>query len=202
MLEDPSFVISIVLRWGHIMFGIVWLGQLFFFNLINIPFQRDLPDDVKPIVNPKLLLRVHYWFRMGAMYTFIFGWLLFGYKYGHQHLLMQDGAITNRGIWMLFGSLFGSIMWFNVWFIIWPRQRALLGGLISGKPPENAAQLALTAGRTSRFNLFASGPMLFGMIVPNNAAGLTPVAILAAIFLGVGFWFGTIKRSFKVKTEV
>jgi len=202
MLEDVSSLLSVVLRWGHIMFGIVWLGQLFFFNLVNIPFQRDLPDDVKPLVNPKLLLRVHYWFRMGAMYTFVFGWMLFGMKYGHHGLLMQDGALTNRGIWILFGALLGSVMWFNVWFIIWPRQRALLGGLISGKPPENAAQLALTAARTSRFNLFASGPMLFGMIVPNNHSGLSPVAILGAVFLGVGFWFGTLKRSLKVKTEV
>jgi len=201
MLEDPSSLLSTLLRFGHIVFGIVWLGHLYFLNLVNVPLQGELEAELKPRINPRLLLRVLYWFRMGAMYTFVFGWILFGYKYGHQKLLIADGAITNRGWWILFGGLLGTVMWFNVWFIIWPRQKALLTGLIAGQMPADAAVMAKTAAKASRFNLFASGPLLFAMIVPNNDPGRSPWAILLAIVLGVGFWMGPLKRSFKIKTD-
>ncbi len=74
----------------------MWLGHLYFFNLVNVPFQADLDKELKPKVNPKLLLRAFWWFRWGAMYTFIFGLLLFGFKYIHQGLLF-NAAATGAG---------------------------------------------------------------------------------------------------------
>jgi hypothetical protein len=44
--------------------------------------------------------------------------------------------------------------------------------------------------------------MLYGMIVPNNYSGWHLGGIIIATILGVGFWFGNIKRSFKIKTTV
>lgn len=202
MFDDPQSLTSVILRFGHIVFGIIWIGHLYFLNLVNVPLQADLDKELKPKVNPKLLLRVFYWFRWGAMWTFIFGWVLFGHKYMGQKLLMSDGGISNRGLWILFGALLGTIMWFNVWFVIWPRQKLILGGLASGNLHPDAAKLAATALKASRFNLFVSGPMLFGMIVPNNYAGWPAVGMLLAIVLGAGFWMGPLKRSFKVKTTV
>jgi uncharacterized membrane protein len=203
MFADTESLTSVFLRWAHIMFGIIWLGHLFFFNLVNVPFQADLDKELKPKVNPKLLLRAFWWFRWGAMYTFLFGWFLFGFKYLHQHLLFTEtGGISVRGGWILFGALIGTIMWFNVWFVIWPRQKKILGGLASGTPHPDAAKLAATAGKASRFNTYASGPLLFGMIVPNNYSGWTHAGMGLAIIVGCGFWFGMIKRSFKVKTTV
>jgi uncharacterized membrane protein len=204
MLSDPQSLFSVLLRWSHVIFGIIWLGHLYFFNLVNVPFQGDVDKDLKPRINPKLLLRAFYWFRWGAMYTFIFGLLLFGYKYFHQHLFFEQdgGGVSNRALWILFGAGLATIMWFNVWFVIWPRQKLILGGLAAGTPHPDAAKLGATAARASRFNTFASGPMLFGMIVPNNYAGWPAVGMLLAIVIGVGFWFGLIKRSFKVKTSV
>src|SRR5262245_60556518 len=203
MFDDPTSLLNVLLRFGHIAFGIIWIGHLYFFNLVNVPFQGDLDKELKPKVNPKLLLRAFYWFRWGAMYTFLFGWALFYYKYIDQQLLFKpEGGMSSRGAWMIFGGLIGTIMWFNVWFVIWPRQKKILGGLAAGTPHPDAAKLAATAGKASRFNTYASGPMLFGMIVPNNYAGWPAVAMLLALILGVGFWFGLIKRSFKIKTTV
>ena len=202
MFEDFPSLLSVLLRFGHIVFGIIWLGHLYFLNLVNVPFQGDLDKELKPKVNPKLLLRVLWWFRWGAMYTFTFGWLLFGYKYGHQKLLMVDGELSNRGMWILFGGIIGTIMWANVWFVIWPRQKLILKGVISGTPHPDAATMAATALKASRFNLFASGPMLFGMIFPNNDPGRSPTMMIVALILGVGFWFGMVKRSFKIKTTL
>ena len=64
---------DLIVRWAHVIFGIIWLGHLYFFNLVNVPFQGGLDKELKPKVNPALLLRAFYWFRWGAMYTFIFG---------------------------------------------------------------------------------------------------------------------------------
>ena len=66
----------------------------------------------------------------------------------------------------------------------------------------DAPKLAATALKASRFNLFASGPLLFGMIFPNNAPGAPLVLMLGALLLGVGFWFGPLKKSFKIKPTV
>ena len=203
MFLDPPSLINVLLRFGHIMFGIIWLGHLFFFNLVNVPFQADLDKELKPKVNPKLLLRAFWWFRWGAMWTFIFGLALFGYKYMHQHMLFeQGGGISPRGGWILIGMVLAIIMWFNVWFVIWPRQKLILGGMAAGTPHPDAAKLAATAGKASRFNTYTSGPMLFAMIIPNNYSGWTYWGLILTGILGLGFWFGMIKRSFKVKTTV
>lgn len=167
MFNDPDSLLNVLFRWSHILFGIIWLGHLYFFNLVNVPFQGDLEKDLKPKVNPKLLLRAFYWFRWGAMYTFLIGLLLFGFKYFHQGLFFeQGGGISNRALWILFGATIGTIMWFNVWFIIWPNQQKALN--IDNKYPDLSADAkaasAKTAGMFSRINTMLSIPMLFCMV--------------------------------------
>src|SRR5256885_15197115 len=113
MFDDIPSLVNVLLRWAHIMFGIIWLGHLFFFNLVNVPFQADLDKELKPKVNPKLLLRAFYWFRWSAMYTLILGLVLFGWHYmGPEHLMKDEaGHITGRAEWIQFGMLLGIIMW-------------------------------------------------------------------------------------------
>jgi uncharacterized membrane protein len=193
---------ALIVRWAHVIFGVIWLGHLYFFNLVNVPFQADLDKELKPKVNPKLLLRAFYWFRWSAMYTFILGLVLFGWHYmGPEHLMKDEaGHITGRAEWIQFGMLLGIVMWFNVWFVIWPRQKKILGGLASGTPHPDAAKLAATAGKASRFNTFASGPLLFAMLGAPHFAVMNGPVLIGVTVIGVGFWFGMIKRSFKVKT--
>jgi uncharacterized membrane protein len=202
-LTSPA-IIPYLLRWAHIMFGIIWLGHLYFFNLVNVPFQADLEKDLKPKVNPKLLLRAFYWFRTSAMATFIIGLLLFVWHYitPEKAFFRPEGGVTDRAMWIQFGMLLGTIMWFNVWFVIWPRQKKILGGLASGNPHPDAAKLAATAGKASRFNTYASGPMLFGMVATTHLGSMSAPVLVAVLIVGCGFWFGMIKRSFKVKTTI
>ncbi len=190
---------ALVVRWAHVIFGVLWLGHLYFFNLVNVPFQGDLDKDLKLQVNPKLLLRAFYWFRWSAMYTVILGLVLFGWHYmGPEHLMRSPG----RAMWIQYGMLLGLIMWFNVWFVIWPRQKKILGGLASGTPHPDAARLAATSGKASRFNTFASGPLLFAMLGAPHFSAMSAPVLIAVTVIGVGFWFGMIKRSFKIRTDV
>ena len=169
-MHDPamSAFIQLVLRWFHIFFGLIWIGHLYFFNFVNVPFQAALDKELKPKVNPALLLRALWWFRWGAMWTFLIGWFLFSITY-----LMggnfndAEGAVSERGIWMLIGGLLGSIMWFNVWFVIWPAQKQILGGLLGANPPA-PPELPKKALLFSRINLWLSAPMLMCMIAASH----------------------------------
>jgi len=33
---------QLILRWFHIIAGIAWVGLLYFFNLINVPFMKQV----------------------------------------------------------------------------------------------------------------------------------------------------------------
>jgi uncharacterized membrane protein len=191
------------LRWIHILAGITWIGLLYFFNFVNVPFQGKLEKEVKPKVNPELLPRALWWFRWGAMVTFLVGILLLLLKYGHGNLWLDtDGNLSGRTIWILLGALLGTVMWFNVWFIIWPAQKQLITWVKRGEAPPEMAALAKRALFFSRLNTYLSGPMLFCMIAPNNYGAFSIVTFLVVCVVGAGTVHGLIKMSFKVGQTV
>ena len=148
-------------RWMHVIAGIAWIGMLYFFNFVNIPLQGSVDDATKKGMNPQLMPPALWWFRWGAMFTFLFGLVLFWINYIHtSNLLEAGGGVSSRGWWIMWGMLFGTVMWFNVWFIIWPAQKKLLGGTAGDAAPA----LRKRAGLFSKINTILSGPMLFGML--------------------------------------
>ena len=189
-MPDLYSNLHFVIRWLHVLAGITWIGHLYFFNFVNVPLQGALDDASKKAVNPQLLPRALWWFRWGAMITFLAGLFLFvlnyfytpGIGFGPTSLLLETGKLTPRAMWILFGMLLGTIMWFNVWFIIWPIQKQLLTGKA---PADRAAALRKRALLTSRTNTFLSGPMLFGMLAPAHYGAMSGPAFLMAVILGL-----------------
>ena len=190
-LSDLYSNVHLLLRWAHVLAGIVWIGHLYFFNFVNVPFQGTIGADIKKTVNPQLIGRAVWWFRMGAMATFLLGLLLFTQLYmyrgngefGPSELFMVDGAMTGRAGWILMGMTFATVMWFNVWFIIWPAQKKILPAIRDGQPVDPA--LPKKALMASRINTFLSGPMLFGMLAPSHYGGINVVTGVVAIALGL-----------------
>ncbi len=190
-----------LLRWIHILAGITWIGLLYFFNFVNVPFQAVLEKEFKAKVNPPLLLRALWWFRWAAMVTMVVGWFLLAYKYTHMHLWQgPEGDLSPMALWILFGGTLGTIMWFNVWFIIWPNQKKVIRALQSGQAPQ--PEWPKTALLFSRVNTYLSGPMLFAMIAPNHFGGISVVAVLGVLVVGMGTMWGLIKVSSKVGLSV
>ncbi len=144
-------ILEFVFRWAHVLFGIVWIGMLYYFNFVQTEYFKEAEAGAKADALKKLAPRALWWFRWGAMFTFLTGLVLL-------HLI---GATTNiMGmpiIWV--GALAGTIMFLNVWLIIWPNQQVVLG-LKAGDGPSSAAK----AGLASRTNTLLSGPMLFAML--------------------------------------
>ncbi len=110
----------ITLRWLHFVAGITWIGLLYFFNLVNVPFQKALDPDTKKKVNPDLLSRTLWYFRWGAVVT-----VLAGLTYFAMYTLKADvnNANTIGGghiniWWVLFAWLTYPIVLFFVEFLI------------------------------------------------------------------------------------
>ena len=91
---DPKDLTEVVLRWGHVVAGIVWIGHLYFFNWVNGPFAATLDKDTKPRVVPELMPRALFWFRWGAAWTWISGFLLMGLVFWMKKSLLFEGQLA------------------------------------------------------------------------------------------------------------
>jgi uncharacterized membrane protein len=183
---------QMVLRWAHFVFGVIWIGHLYYFNFTQGPFMAETDASTKSGVTQKLLPRALWWFRWGAMYTFVTGWLYLGHRWGEMGAAFLQ---TSYGTSILTGAILGSLMWFNVWFIIWPNQKVVIANaenVAKGQPANPAA--AASAGAAllaSRTNSLFSMPMLFFMgsasHLPMNvdAANVGTYFIALAVVLGL-----------------
>ena len=155
-----------LLRWFHFLAGITWIGLLYYFNFVQTPFFATAEAPVRMgMLAGGLVNRALWWFRWGAMLTFITGWLIIFHKMGQLGVL---GFLnTSYGIAIIFGGLLGSLMWFNVWFVIWPAQQVLMASAAQvvkgGQAIPEAAARGQRAGFASRTNTLLSIPMLFFM---------------------------------------
>ena len=62
-----------LLRWIHLIAGITWIGLLYFFNLVNVPFQQELDAQTRLVVVPKLMPKALWWFRWSSVVTVLVG---------------------------------------------------------------------------------------------------------------------------------
>ena len=170
--------VDLLARWFHGLFGITWIGLLYYFNFVQGEYFKEASQDALPDVKAKLAPRALWWFRWGAMMTFITGIVLLGVL----------GAAVNG--WIVLGALMGTFMMLNVWLVIWPNQKVVLG-MASGDVASSAAK----AGLASRTNTLFSAPMLFCMFASKHgaavSAGMIPVmsgwstGLIAALALAV-----------------
>lgn len=178
-------------RWVHFVAGITWIGLLYWFNLVNAPFQRVLEASVKPQVNPLLLKRALAWFRHSAWVTVAAGLLLiYGLYWERGDIVDSNGAKT-----ILVGALLGITMLVNVWAVIWPNQRRAFAAMAAGQAPDPAwPRNALYA---SRANFAMSFPMLAFMAGASHfpldwlgivVVGLVLAGIGLAVVLAVQKW--------------
>ena len=144
-------IVEFIFRWAHVLFGIVWIGMLYYFNFVQGEYFKEAEADAKSDAMKKLAPRALWWFRWGAMFTFLTGLVLIYMVGAHSNILSMPV------IWV--GALAGILMFLNVWVIIWPAQQVVLG-MKEGDGPASAAK----AGLASRTNTLLSGPMLMGML--------------------------------------
>ena len=152
-----------LLRYMHFLAGVTWIGILYYFNFIQTPFfGSELGGGAKSAMTRGLVPNALWWFRWGAMFTFLTGWTIVLMKLG-LGIGLADGYMTR----ILTGGLMGTFMWANVWFVIWPAQRIVIANAetvaAGGDANPAAAPAGARAGLASRTHTLFSLPMLFFM---------------------------------------
>ena len=173
-------LLEFLFRWGHVVFGIAWIGLLYYFNFVQGGYMAAASNDAKVDAFTKLVPGALWWFRWAAMMTFLTGVLL----------LMYIMAALSVGI--VLGAVMGTLMFLNVWLVIWPNQKiviasneAVAGGGDADPGQADAAAKALLASRT---NTLFSLPMVLFM-VSHSAYTLGAVTSMAALSTA-SLWIG------------
>jgi uncharacterized membrane protein len=155
-IEPSQFLHLSLGRWLHILSGVMWIGLLYYFNVVQIPGLAVAAADkggpggagVSKYIAPRALL----WFRWAALATWITGAWVLGATFVEAFTLTPPFHVIGIGAWL------GTIMLFNVWVLIWPNQKKILG--IVAATDEQKAKARKVAMLASRTNFVLSIPML------------------------------------------
>ena len=123
--QDWQTNVLFLLRWGHLLAGITWIGLLYFFNLVNVNFMKELDAASKGKVVPNLMPKALWWFRWGAVFTVLFGFLYY-------MILLGTEKISGKIVVFL-------IAWTVAWLIV----AALLRLSVAGGPLKDGRVLAV-----------------------------------------------------------
>ena len=100
--------LQLILRWIHFLAGITWIGLLYFFNLINVPWMKQVDAGMKPKVFQYLTLPALNWFRWSALIT-----VIAGFWYWAQTIVAVDAANGNGSA----GPVIGLFL--VIWIVAW-----------------------------------------------------------------------------------
>lgn len=123
--QDWQTNVLFLLRWGHFLAGITWIGLLYFFNLVNVNFMKELDAASKGKVVPNLMPKALWWFRWGAVYTFLLGFLYY-------MILLGTEKISGK-----------IVVFLVAWTVAWLVVAALLRMSVAGGPLKDGRVLAV-----------------------------------------------------------
>ncbi len=165
-----------VFRWTHVVAGILWIGLLWYFNVVQIRVMPSIPAELKPAIGTHIAPEALFWFRWSALATVVAG-LALAFSRGHAYAvevlsfgLVQGLTEDQKGYTLMgVGVWLAIVMFLNVWGIIWPNQKRALGiVVVDDAAKAKAARVAMLASRT---NLLLSLPMLTSMAMYQTLFG-------------------------------
>jgi len=169
-----------VFRWMHVVFGILWIGLLYYFNFVQIRKMPEIPAEMRPAISKYIAPEALFWFRYAALMTVLAGFGIaglhgstyfvkvfsFGLAGGYDatpHSPDHGYTLMGIGVWL------AIIMFLNVWGIIWPNQKIALG--IKEGDADAKAKAGRIAMLASRTNTLLSLPMLTSMAMYQTLYG-------------------------------
>lgn len=102
---------ALIIRWFHFIAGITWVGLLYFFNLINGPFMKQVDAAAKPKIFQNLTLPALNWFRWSALVTVLLGLWYWGDMFVGADA-QRDGGSAGATAGLFF------LLWLAVFFIL------------------------------------------------------------------------------------
>ena len=102
--------LQLILRWFHFIAGILWVGLLYFFNLVNVPFMKQVDAAAKPKIFQNLTLPALNWFRWSSLVTVFVGLWYWGDFFVAADA-KRDGGSAGATVGLFF------LLWLAVFFI-------------------------------------------------------------------------------------
>jgi uncharacterized membrane protein len=163
LFSKPGF--AYLSRWSHVVFGITWIGLLYYFNFVQVPAFAEMEAAARNNAIDKLASRALWWFRWAAVATVLSGLLILGFQ---EQLDDMDYFKSPRGMAIAAGILLALTMFVNVWGIIWRNQKIVIANArnvqAGGEADPDAAPAGRKALMASRMNTIYSLPMLVFMV--------------------------------------
>jgi uncharacterized membrane protein len=124
--------VLILMRWIHLLAGVMWIGLLYFFVLVSPGFLGELDAKSKTMVIPKLMPRAMWWFRWSSFLTVIAG-------FGYWNYLVGSDARAAKAVGEAAspGAVIGSFL------VIWTVAFAVEMGLVMSPLPAFKTGLGL-----------------------------------------------------------
>lgn len=121
---DANVWTQFILRWFHFLAGITWIGLLYYFNLVNVNFMKSLDAPTVNKVVPELMPRALFWFRWGAVATWLTGLIYYA--------LIITGEGGNHGKALGLWLVLWLVTWGVIYFLLQPLSGALNKGIVIG----------------------------------------------------------------------
>ena len=65
---------TVIMRWLHVVCGIMWIGLLWYLNFVQVPTMPKIqPVESRTAITKFIAPTVLWWFRYAALATFLFG---------------------------------------------------------------------------------------------------------------------------------
>lgn len=200
-LLDRAYLGTFLFRWLHVLVGIMWIGLLYYFNMVQVPAFAAYGDEgrARNIAIDKVARRALWWFRWAAIATLITGILITGLIENYYKGFMTSGSASGvaYNATISLGMVLGITMAANVWMVIWKNQKVVLANAVNLLEGGEANPAAPAAGRrallASRQNAIFSVPMLFFMVGPihfyqsafgNATSGGAWTFLIVAVIIG------------------
>jgi uncharacterized membrane protein len=157
------------MRIAHVMFAVMWMGLLWFFNFVQTPAYAEMEPSARNNAFDKLTWRALWWFRFAAMFTVASGFLvlLIG-GFGKTDAYGNDFMKSPSGMGLATAILFAFIMLYNVLGVIWPAQQVVIANArnvqAGGEPDPKAPAAARLGGMASRQNTIFSFTVFLFMV--------------------------------------
>jgi uncharacterized membrane protein len=163
---DPRALISVLLRFVHVISAMTWIGFVFFVNFIQMPALQEADEaSWSAIFEVDCPPRVAAGFRFTSHLTVLSGALLLvstGYLLGEWVFSSQVSMAPPRSFMLAAGALGGLLMWAFVNHAIWPSLKIVLGQTAGDAGAQ--ARARRTVKRYARLNLVLALPVTFAMV--------------------------------------
>ena len=104
--------LAFYLRWFHFIMGVTWIGLLYFFNLVNVPFMKQVDAAMKPKVFQYMTRPALQLFRWSALWT-----VIFGFWYWSEMYVAPDAQNMGVSPWSTIGLFL--LIWIVAWAILY-----------------------------------------------------------------------------------